>query len=87
MLREIIRDIYALRVSFLGGRKALEECLRIEDNRERLYEFINEVIREEVDVLQPLRSSFASSSRAVSHYTRSSRASKRRRSSSVKFST
>lgn len=46
MLREIIRDIYALRVTFSGGRKALEECLRIEDNRERLYEFINEVIRE-----------------------------------------
>jgi hypothetical protein len=57
MLREIIRDIYALRVTYEASRKVLEECLSIEDNREKLYEFINEVIREEVDVLQALRSS------------------------------
>jgi hypothetical protein len=57
MLREIIRDIYALRVTYAASSKVLEECLSIEDNREKLYEFINEIIREEVDVLQALRSS------------------------------
>ena len=50
-LERIIRDIYSLRVSFRKAQLEIEHCLSRETNREKICEFINVVIRDEVEVL------------------------------------
>ena len=56
-LERIIRDIYSLRVSFRKAQLEIEHCLSRETNREKICEFINVVIRDEVEVQVPRDSS------------------------------
>ena len=45
-LQLIIRDIYSLKYTFNRARREVRECLEIENNKDKVCEFINIVIRD-----------------------------------------
>ena len=54
----VIKDIYARKATFASVEAQVEKCLAVDTNQEKFYEFINSVIRDEVEVpLSPPRPS------------------------------
>ena len=49
-LEQTIQDIYALKTDYNTSKNHVKACFAVDINRQKFYQFINSVIRDEVEV-------------------------------------
>ena len=58
-IEDIVKNIYAKKDSFASMEAQVKKCFTVETNQEKFYEFINSVIRDEVEVCSKALRQFA----------------------------